>query len=65
MIEARGLVKRYGSNFSDVTQVPDAGIIARAGLDDPVHVHSTTGQLIIRAGRIELPSWSFVWLIGR
>jgi amylosucrase len=52
------------TNFSDVTQAPDAGIIARAGLHDPVHVHSTTGQLIIGAGRIELPPWSFVWLTG-
>jgi amylosucrase len=52
------------TNFSDVTQAPDAGIIARAGLHDPVPVHSSTGQLIIRAGRIELPPWSFVWLIG-
>ncbi|HYB17985.1 MAG TPA: alpha-amylase family protein, partial [Streptosporangiaceae bacterium] len=52
------------TNFSDVTQAPDAGIIARAGLYDPVHVHSTTGQLAISAGRIELPPWSFVWLTG-
>jgi len=52
------------TNFSDVTQAPDAGIIARAGLYDPVHVHSTTGQLTISAGRIELPPWSFVWLTG-
>jgi hypothetical protein len=52
------------TNFSDVTQAPDAGIIAQAGLQDPVSVHSSTGQLIIRAGRIELPPWSFVWLIG-
>jgi hypothetical protein len=28
---------------------------------DPARGHSTTGQLI-RAGRIELPPWSFVWL---
>jgi len=52
------------TNFSDVTQAPDAGIIARAGLYDPVHVHSTTGQLTISAGRIELPPWSFAWLTG-
>jgi amylosucrase len=52
------------TNFSDVTQAPDAGIIAQAGLHDPVPAHSSTGQLIIRAGRIELPPWSFVWLIG-
>ncbi len=52
------------TNFSDVTQAPDAGIIARAGLSEPRHVHSTTGQLTISAGRIELPPWSFVWLTG-
>jgi len=27
-------------------------------------VHSTTGELTISAGRIELPPWSFVWLTG-
>jgi amylosucrase len=52
------------TNFSDVTASPDAGIIARAGLREPAHVHSTTGQLTISAGRIELPPWSFVWLTG-
>ena len=52
------------TNFSDITQAADAGIIARAGLYDPVHVHSTTGQLAISAGRIELPPWSFAWLTG-
>ena len=52
------------TNFSDVTQVPDAGIIARAGLHHPVPVHSTTGQLTISGGRIELAPWSFTWLTG-
>jgi amylosucrase len=52
------------TNFSDVTQTPDAGIIARAGLREPAHVHSTTGKLAISDGRIELPPWSFVWLAG-
>jgi amylosucrase len=50
------------TNFSDVTQGADAGILARAGLHDPVHVHSSTGKLVISAGRIELAPWSFVWL---
>jgi amylosucrase len=53
------------TNFSDVTQLTDAGILARAGLHDPVHVHSSAGKLTISAGRIELPPWSFVWLSGR
>lgn len=52
------------TNFSDLTQAPDAGIIARAGLYDPVHVHSTAGQLTVSAGRIQLPPWGFVWLTG-
>ena len=50
------------TNFSDVPQSVDAGIIARAGLHDPAHVHSSTGQLRISAGRIELPPWGFSWL---
>ncbi len=52
------------TNFSDVTQSADAGIIARAGLHEPVHVHSSTGRLDIAAGRIELPPWGFAWLTG-
>jgi amylosucrase len=52
------------TNFSDVTQFVDAGIIARAGLHGPAHVHSSTGQPSIGAGRIELAPWSFVWLTG-
>jgi len=52
------------TNFSDVTQFVDAGIIARAGLHGPAHVHSSTGQPSISAGRIELAPWSFVWLTG-
>jgi amylosucrase len=52
------------TNFSDVTQLVDAGIIARAGLYEPAHVHSSGGQLNLAAGRIELPAWCFVWLSG-
>jgi amylosucrase len=52
------------TNFSDVTQWPDAGIIARAGLYEPAHAHSTTGKFTISAGRIEMPPWSFLWLTG-
>ncbi|GEM_PF-7010660 len=52
------------TNFSDVPQSADAGIIARAGLYDPVHVHSSAGRLDIRGGRIELPPWSFIWIAG-
>jgi len=52
------------TNFSDITQSVNAGVIARGGLYEPAHVHSTTGQLAVSAGRIELPPWSFVWLTG-
>jgi hypothetical protein len=52
------------TNFSDVTQSVDAGIIARAGLYEPVHVHSSTGRLEISGGRIDLPTWGFVWVTG-
>lgn len=52
------------TNFSDVTQTVDAGIIARAGLYEPAHVHSSAGRLSISAGRIELAPWSFLWLTG-
>ena len=52
------------TNFSDVTQSADAGIIARAGLYEPAHVHSTAGRLDISGGRIELPPWGFAWLTG-
>jgi len=52
------------TNFSDVTQWVDAGIIARAGLSEAVHVHSSTGQLTTGSGRIDLSPWSFVWLTG-
>ena len=53
------------TNFSDVTQSADAGIIARAGLSQPRHVHSSTGRLDLSGGRIELPPWGFAWLTGR
>ncbi len=52
------------TNFSDVTQYADAGIIARARLHEPVHVRSSTGRLDIAGGRIELPPWGFAWLTG-
>jgi amylosucrase len=52
------------TNFSDHAQSLDVGIIARAGLDQPRHVHSTAGGLVTSAGQIELPPWSFAWLTG-
>ncbi len=53
------------TNFSDVTQPVDAGIIARAGLRAPQHAHSTLGELAISGARIDLPAWGFVWLADR
>jgi amylosucrase len=52
------------TNFSDIPRSADAAILARAGLRDPVHVHSTIGKLALADGQIELPPWSFVWLTG-
>jgi amylosucrase len=52
------------TNFSDIAQPADAGLLTRAGLHEPVHVHSTTGKLTLVDGRIELPSWGFIWLTG-
>ena len=51
------------TNFSDIPQSADAGIIARAGLA-PFHVHSSACAAHIRGGRIDLPPWGFVWLSG-
>jgi amylosucrase len=50
------------TNFSDVAQQADAGVIARAGLRSPRHARSTAGELTISGDRIELPAWGFVWL---
>jgi amylosucrase len=52
------------TNFSDLTQDVDAGIVGRAGLRAPRHVHSTTGELVVDDGRIQLPPWGFGWLTG-
>ncbi len=52
------------TNFSDLTQDIDAEVVIRAGLHAPRRVHSTTGELIIDAGRIQLPPWGFGWLTG-
>ena len=53
------------TNFSDYPQTVDGGLVARARLHEPRHVHSTTGEAVMAAGRIELPPWSFAWLTGR
>ena len=48
---------------SDITQLVDAGIMARR-LREPRHVPSSTGRLSIGSGRIELPPWTVAWLVG-
>jgi len=53
------------TNFSDVPQSVEAGILDRAGLRQPRHVHSTGRAMSIDGGRIGLPSWGFIWLTGR
>ncbi len=57
-------ISGMAASLCDIPQSADAGIIARAGLYEPFHVHSSAGQLDIRGGRIELPPWGFVWLSG-
>jgi hypothetical protein len=52
------------TNFSDITQSVDAGVVTRAGLRQPRQVRSTTGDLLIGAARMELPAWGFAWLTG-
>ncbi|MGD0243190.1 MAG: amylosucrase [Streptosporangiaceae bacterium] len=53
------------TSFSDVPQTADAAILTRAGLSEPVHVHSSTGHLDLAGGQVELPPWGFAWLSGR
>jgi amylosucrase len=49
------------ANFSDGWQSVDLGLVAAAGLPDPVHVHSTRGRLDLGEGRLHLPPWGFAW----
>ncbi len=53
------------TNFSDVPQSVDAGILDRAGLRQLRYVHTTSRTMSIDDGRIGLPSWGFIWLTGR
>jgi amylosucrase len=52
------------TNFSDAAQAADAGVIARAGLHQARCVHSTSGDPVVGADRVELPAWGFAWLTG-
>ena len=53
------------ANFSDDWQSVDLGLVAAAGLPDPVHVHSTRGRLDLGEGRLHLPPWGFGWATDR
>ena len=53
------------ANFSDGWQSVDLGLVAAAGITDPVHVHSTRGRLDVGEGRVHLPAWGFAWLTAR
>jgi amylosucrase len=51
------------TNFSDVSQLVDAEIVARAGLTRPRLAHGST-PVDPGASGIELEPWSFAWLTG-
>jgi amylosucrase len=53
------------ANFSDGWQSVDLGLLARAGIGEPEHVHSTRGRLDVGEGRLHLPPWGFSWLTNR
>ncbi|MDX6327539.1 MAG: amylosucrase [Nocardioidaceae bacterium] len=48
--------------FSDTSRTVDHDVLARAGIDEPVHLHSTTGRLDWSRGRLVLPAWGFSWI---
>jgi amylosucrase len=50
------------ANFSDGWQSVSRDLVAAAGVAEPVHVHSTRGQLDLGEGRIHLPPWGFAWV---
>ncbi|MDH3260772.1 MAG: alpha-amylase family glycosyl hydrolase [Acidimicrobiia bacterium] len=52
------------SNFADFERTVDAGVLAAAGIDDPVTLLSSDGDLEIDNGRIVLPGLGFVWVGG-
>ena len=51
------------TNFSDVSQLVDAQIVARAGLTRPRLAHGST-PVDPGASQIELEPWTFAWLTG-
>jgi len=53
------------ANFSDDWQSVDLGVVAAAGIREPVHVHSTRRRLDLGEGRIHLSAWGFAWITTR
>jgi amylosucrase len=49
-------------NFSDSPQTVDIDLVARAGIRQPKHVHSTAGLMEVVDSRLGVPAWGFVWL---
>ena len=49
-------------NFNDEVTWVDDEVLARAGVHQPVHVHSTVGAMDRQDGGILLPAWGFVWV---
>lgn len=48
--------------FSDTPRAVEHELLGRAGIDEPVHLHSTTGRLDWSRGRLALPPWGFLWV---
>jgi hypothetical protein len=44
--------------------VLEAEAIVGPGLHQPRCVHSTSGDPVVGADRVELPAWGFAWLTG-
>ena len=50
------------ASFSDEEEIVDAGVLRHAGLDQPIHLHSSAGELTWREGNLVIPPWSYVWV---
>ena len=48
--------------FSDDEERVEQSLLDQAGIDSPVLLHSTTGSLDLRGGRVHLPPWGFSWI---
>jgi amylosucrase len=48
--------------FDDAPRSVGHEVLGRAGIDEPVHLHSTAGRLEWSHGRLVLPPWGFLWV---